>query len=144
MFKATVTPLLYPNSPYIGEFELEQDAIDWIAHHKICLGRLDERIVPVSDSYSREDVLEIIQEEIDGEIVDTKVRLRAQASYEIEDLSKNEEYVLSELKEKRRKEYPSVSEVIEALLESITENRPEKLNAIIQKRQEVKTKYPLK
>ncbi len=109
MFKAIVKTHKYPKAPYVGIFDTEQEAIDWINHHK-----------------------------------ETPGRTPSEANYEgpinlLEDAS----WVREEIRAKRKNEYPTETEVIEALLESITENKPGKLNAIIQKRQEIKEKYPL-
>ena len=45
------------------------------------------------------------------------------------------------IKEKRRNEYPTDLEVIEALIEE-AEGRPEKLTEVMMKRNEIKLKYP--
>ena len=60
----------------------------------------------------------------------------------IKDLSLDKEYVLKEIKEKRKLEYPNELEIIEALIEE-KEGRLEKLQEVIKKRNEVKLKYPI-
>lgn len=60
----------------------------------------------------------------------------------IVDLSKDNDWVLKNLREKRSKEYPSEIEIIEALMEE-KEGRPEKLSQVLQKRDEIKKKYPI-
>ena len=57
------------------------------------------------------------------------------------DLSLDPAWVEKDIQEKRRKEYPTETEVIEALLEEI-EGRPEKLTELLMKREEIKIKYP--
>lgn len=62
--------------------------------------------------------------------------------FQIKDLSSDNEYQLKSTQEKRRKEYPTELEVIEALIED-KEGRPEKLQEVIQKRNAIKIKYPI-
>jgi len=86
MFKVTLQNLL-DNRQWSGSFESEELANSWLSEQKLKLGRLDIRVVPISDSYRQEDVLEIIESEIDGQMIQTHVRLAAQASYSVEDIS---------------------------------------------------------
>jgi hypothetical protein len=64
------------------------------------------------------------------------------ATYTIEIIDISTEYELEQVLAKRRAEYPPIEECVEALLESMTEGRPEKLNEIKAKRAAVKTKNP--
>ena len=79
-------------------FETEQDAQEWLA--KIIGSEsplMPEREVSISDEYSQDDVLEVIQEHVQigedeennaiYELQDTKVRLKAQFTAEIVDIS---------------------------------------------------------
>jgi hypothetical protein len=86
MFKVTLQNLL-DNRQWIGTFESEELANSWLAQQKLKPERLDIRVVPIIDSYRQEDVLEIIETEIDGQMLQTHVRLAAQASYSVEDIS---------------------------------------------------------
>lgn len=47
-----------------------------------------------------------------------------------------------EIRQKRRAGYPQIEEVVEALVELILENRPQKSNEIQTARMAVKNKYP--
>ena len=60
---------------------------------------------------------------------------------EIKDLSLDVEFMVAKVNENRKKEYPNIDEVIEALLE-VHEGRPEKLTEIMLKREAIKIKYP--
>jgi hypothetical protein len=57
------------------------------------------------------------------------------------DQAKKDAYALVEYKDKRRREYPKVEDVIEAIFE-FDEGRPEKYEAMQIKRAEIKKKYP--
>lgn len=57
------------------------------------------------------------------------------------DLKKDPDFIEKDINEKRRNEYPSIEECIEALLEE-AEGNPEKLMLVMMKRTEVKLKYP--
>jgi len=61
--------------------------------------------------------------------------------FEVIDLKKDPSWVENDIKEKRKKEYPEINDVIEALLE-VHEGRPEKLTEIMLKRAAIKIKYP--
>jgi|GEM_PF-2640106 len=86
MFKVSLENLL-DGRQWEARFETEELANSWLAQQKLKPGRLDIRIVPISDSYRQEDVLEVIETEIDGQMMQTHVRLAAQASYNVEDIS---------------------------------------------------------
>ena len=64
--------------------------------------------------------------------------------YELVDLKQDPEWVEKDIQQKREKEYPSINEVVEALIEAIAENKPQKLNQIQAQRQAIKNKYPIK
>lgn len=76
----------------------------------------------------------------DAWIAKHKGRL-GRGAFSKKNLSNDEEWKLKELQEKRRAEYPTELEVIEALIEE-AEGKPEKLTEIMMKRNEVKLKYP--
>ena len=61
---------------------------------------------------------------------------------EIIDLSKDEKWVEKDVQEKRKKEYPNETEVIEAIIEHLMEGKPQKLKEIQSKREAIKIKYP--
>lgn len=82
MFRITINQISAPNQPYVNDFDSEQEALDWMAMRKTYPGFLEERVVHISDSYSQDDVLEVIESEIDGQMIQTHVRLKAQASYQ--------------------------------------------------------------
>jgi hypothetical protein len=65
-----------------------------------------------------------------------------QYTIEIVDLDQDSSYQADLVRQKRAAEYPTIIECIEALLESLTENRPEKLEEIKTRRAAVKAKYP--
>jgi len=58
------------------------------------------------------------------------------------DMMLNENYVKEVTREKRRKEYPSELELLEAIMESF-EGNEEKLQIAIAKRRAIKLKYPI-
>lgn len=57
------------------------------------------------------------------------------------DLKKDPSFIEKEITWKRKSEYPSIEECIEALLEE-AEGNPEKLMLVMMKRDAVKQKYP--
>lgn len=63
--------------------------------------------------------------------------------YEIVDLSLDVEWVREDIRKKRAKEYPKINDLVEAIVEHIKENRPEKLNQLQAERIAIKAKYPL-
>jgi hypothetical protein len=63
-------------------------------------------------------------------------------AYAIEKEIKDETVLLSLCYYRRKKEYPTIQDCIEALVESAAENRPEKLAALQAVREAVKAKYP--
>ncbi len=58
------------------------------------------------------------------------------------DLKQDTAWVEQDAQKKREKEYPSINQVMEALIEAVAENRPQKLNQIQALRQAIKDKYP--
>lgn len=60
----------------------------------------------------------------------------------IKDLNQNPEWKIKSIQEKRKSEYPPELDIIEALLED-KEGRPGKLIEIMEKRIEIKNKYPI-
>jgi hypothetical protein len=58
------------------------------------------------------------------------------------DLRNDADWVDKNIKEKRKKEFPSVEDMVEALVEAVAENKPQKLNQLQTLRQAVKNKYP--
>jgi len=100
-----------------------------------------ERLVPHKDapgaeSYAEEDVLEekIV---IDDLGVEKKfVKLKAEYTIEIEDISS--QYALEQVIMKRKLEYPSSEEFMNAYFDG----GPEALGVLQMKRLEIKTKYP--
>lgn len=75
------------NLSWGGMFETELEAQNWLNSQIGKPHRLPERIVSISDDYAQEDVLEVIEEEIDGVMQQTSVRLKAQFTSEIIDIS---------------------------------------------------------
>lgn len=59
-----------------------------------------------------------------------------------EEQAKQDKLAQLTYKERREMEYPSINACVEALLEKLTENSPDKLDQIIQQRALVKAKYP--
>lgn len=86
MWKVNIVNLSQDLS-WSGSFSTEQEAQEWLSKQIGKPHRLPERIVSISDEYDQDDVLEVIQSEIDGEMQDTHVRLRAQFTSEIIDIS---------------------------------------------------------
>lgn len=88
------------------------------------------------------DVVDLVDEKT-GYVIG-KQAIVSLAKQEIKDNQRHAKYVADlavEYKEKRRAEYPSELDVIEALMED-KEGRPAKLDAIKEKRAEVKAKHP--
>lgn len=75
------------NLLWSAKFPTEQEAQSWLNKQIGKPHRLPERVVPIQDSYAQEDILEVIQSEVNGILQDTHVRLRAQFSSSITDIS---------------------------------------------------------
>lgn len=75
------------NLAWEAKFDSQELAQAWLSSQVGKPHRLPEREVPIQDSYAQEDVLEVIQSEVQGILQDTHVRLRAQFSSSITDIS---------------------------------------------------------
>jgi hypothetical protein len=75
------------NLSWSASFSTQQEAQSWLNSQIGKPHRLPEREVPIESEYAQEDVLEVIEEEIEGVMQQTKVRLRAQFTSEIVDIS---------------------------------------------------------
>lgn len=62
--------------------------------------------------------------------------------YEIVDLENDSGWVEEDIKQKRKKEYPSVEEIAEAVMEHLMENKSQKLQELQTQREAIKLKYP--
>ncbi len=90
---------------------------------------------PMAEAYDDADVLEEKVEQVDG--VDVKqVKLKAEYTVSIEDIT--EEYNLQQVIAKRKAEYPSAEEFMNAFFDG----GDEALAALQAKRLEIKAKYP--
>lgn len=61
------------------------------------------------------------------------------AAKHLKDLEENEKV---KYKQQRAMEYPSINDVVVAMIEKYEENRPEEMKAIMTKRIAIKQKYP--
>ena len=86
MFKVNISNASQ-NLSWSASFPTELEAQEWLAKQIGKPHRLPEREVSIEDDYAQEDVLEVIEEEIDGVMQQVRVRLRAQYSSEIVDIS---------------------------------------------------------
>jgi hypothetical protein len=86
MFKATITNAS-KNLSWGGQFQTELEAQEWLQKQIGKPNRLPERTVPIDSEYEQEDVLEVIEQEVDGVIQQTSVKLKAQFIAEIIDIS---------------------------------------------------------
>ena len=86
MFKVNISNASQ-NLSWSTSFPTELEAQEWLAKQIGKPHRLPEREVSIEDDYAQEDVLEVIEEEIDGVMQQVRVRLRAQYSSEIVDIS---------------------------------------------------------
>lgn len=59
----------------------------------------------------------------------------------IKDLEQDPEWVKKDIENKRKSEFPSLEEMIEALVEE-AEGNPEKLTELLMVREEIRNKYP--
>jgi len=90
---------------------------------------------PMAEAYDDADVLEEKVEQVDG--VDVKqVKLKAEYTVSIEDIT--EEYNLQQVIAKRKAEYPSAEEFMNAFFDG----GDEAIAALQAKRLEIKAKYP--
>jgi hypothetical protein len=121
------------NLSWGASFSTELEAQEWLAQQIGKPHRLPERQVPLYDGNGL-PLLDQNNEPVMG-------ALPAEFTSEIVDLSLDANYVNEEIREKRKREYPSVESVIEALMEEV-EGRPEKLTEILMDRAEIKLKYP--
>jgi len=100
----------------------ETEAQEWLARQIGKPDRLPERIIK-----NENGPITVIPQEFISEIID---------------LSKDEKWVEKDVQEKRKKEYPNETEVIEAIIEHLMEGKPQKLKEIQSKREAIKIKYP--
>jgi len=121
------------NTLYWHDAETEQELTAWLNNFIGKKNFLPERYQPTYDENGKpvlddngEQVLEFLPKEY---------------TTEIKDLSLDVEFMAAKINEKRKKEYPEINDVIEALLE-VHEGRPEKLTEIMLKREAIKIKYP--
>jgi len=121
MFKVIITNPNSPRSPWGGKFETLQEANEWLSEQIGKTDRLPERVIKNEA----------------GE----EVTLPAEFTSEIIDLSLDVEYVKDEVRAKRKKEYPSLEEMVEALLDD-KEGKPQKLVKILKQRDDADKKYP--
>jgi hypothetical protein len=75
------------NLSWSASFSSEVEAQSWLNSQIGKPHRLPEREVPIESEYAQEDVLEVIEEEIEGVMQQTKVRLKAQYTSEIVDIT---------------------------------------------------------
>lgn len=99
-----------------------------------------EEIVEFSKPYKDEEIISIRSEDIYS--TTEYITLKAEYEITITDLTKDAGWLLSECLRKRKAEYPTVEEIVEALMEKYGENRPEKFAELHAKRMAVKLKYP--
>ena len=99
-----------------------------------------EEIVEFSKPYKDEEIISTRSEDIYS--TTEYVTLKAEYEITITDLTKDAGWLLSECLRKRKAEYPTVEEIVEALMEKYGENRPEKFAELHAKRMAVKLKYP--
>jgi len=104
MFKVSISNST-ENKSWEAKFETLQEANEWLAKQIGKPNRLPERVIKNEA----------------GE----EVTLPAEFTSEIIDLSLDVEYVKDEARAKRRKEYPSLEEMVEALLDD-KEGKPQK------------------
>jgi hypothetical protein len=86
MFKVNISNSSQ-NLSWSASFPTELEAQAWLALQIGKPHRLPEREVSIEDDYAQEDVLEVIEEEVEGVMQQVRVRLRAQYSSEIVDIS---------------------------------------------------------
>jgi len=120
MFKVSILNST-ENKSWEAKFETLQEANEWLAKQIGKPNRLPERVIKNEA----------------GE----EVTLPAEFTSEIIDLSLDVEYVKDEARAKRRKEYPSLEEMVEALLDD-KEGKPQKLVKILKQRDDADKKYP--
>ena len=127
MFKVNISNTSQ-NLSWSAQFPTELAAQEWLQKQIGKPHRLPERQVPSDEvNENGEPILITLPQEFTSEIIN---------------LSLDPAWVEQDISQKREKEYPSINQVVEALIEAIAENRPAKLNQIQALRQAVKNKYP--
>jgi hypothetical protein len=120
------------------------DPSDWIESCilKNSWGKPERWVLENSESYNESDVLEeeLIINEDTGD-TETMVLLKADYTIEIIDLEKDYDYLLQQCYENRKKEYPIIEELANALFWK-EQGDSSKYNEYIKKCEEVKMKYP--
>ena len=122
MFKVSISNPT-ENKAWEAKFETQELAQEWLSKQIGKPNRLPERVIKNEA----------------GE----EVTLPAEFTSEIVDLSLDVEYVKDEVRAKRKKEYPSLEEMVEALLDD-KEGKPQKLVKILKQRDDADKKYPFK
>jgi hypothetical protein len=105
-------------------------------------GKPERWVLENSESYNESDVLEeeLIINEDTGD-TETMVLLKADYTIEIIDLEKDYDYLLQQCYENRKKEYPIIEELANALFWK-EQGDSSKYDEYIKKCEEVKSKYP--
>ena len=128
MFKVIINNPNTSQSPWAASFTTEIEAQNWLSEQIGLPWRKPERQIPSGEvNENGEPILITLPQEFTSEIIN---------------LSLDPVWVEQDISQKREKEYPSINQVVEALIEAIAENRPAKLNQIQALRQAVKNKYP--
>ena len=129
------------NRKWRGHFDSRESAQKWLNKQLQKKGR--RQAVKVSGIQVTEDHIEsaVKIEEIEDAFGDIKkiYTLPPECSYEIIDNSKKIKE--NEYKELRKREYPTINQLVVALIEK-EEGRPEALNELKIKRKQIKEKYP--
>ncbi len=147
MKQVKIRSLKYPDPAINWDFQAEgpQTKLDELLASGVC--GLPERIVlhndePMAEPYDDADVLEEIIEEVSPAtdelpaVTVKKVKLKAEYTISIEDIT--EQHNLQQIIAKRKAEYPSAEEFMNAFFDG----GDEALAALQAKRLEIKAKYP--
>lgn len=143
MLMKKISILNVKNGQTFGKIGENAECSEWVAD---CIaanawGKPEREMIELSEPYNEADVISRREEAI-GEGIISYVTLKCEYEITEEDLSINPQWLLIECYSKRRAEYPTLEELVEAIMEKDGEGRPAKFNQLHALRMEVKAKYP--
>ena len=133
-------------SPWVGEFETQELAQEWLKKQIGKPNRLPEREVEFKEDIPQDQIKEIKEVVIDNDgekpIIKKVAILKAECTVEIKNLNEDVEFLKQQAISNRIKEYPSQFELNEALY-AFFDKDESKIMEVLAKRKSVDEKYPL-
>lgn len=108
--------------------------------------RMPEREVPYDENIPLDIIKEVreivLNPDSEKPVIRKVAVLKQEFTYELIDLSKDIKYLNEQINSKRIAEYPSIDDLVDAIIEAVAEGKPEELQELQKKRKAIKEKYP--